>query len=68
MVIYLTREQELRKEDQEHSTAKVFHTELVPYSPVQNKLLDTAFKNQSSISLSIKEKQQQKGNSTGPGR
>lgn len=29
---------------------------------------DTAFKNQSSISLSIKAKHQQKGNSTGPGR
>lgn len=39
--MYLTREQELRKEDQEHSTAKVFHTGLVPYSPFQNKLLET---------------------------
>lgn len=29
---------------------------------------DTAFKNQSSISLSIKAKHQQEGNSTGPGR
>lgn len=39
--MYLTREQELRKENQEHSTAKVFRAGMVPYGSVQNKLLET---------------------------